>query len=76
MDGWAIGGPCTLFVTGQMMVSSGSSTMTSTTTGGLMMNNLFFGSPGSDHPNGCNMGLSDGSVTFVSSASMPTSLRC
>jgi prepilin-type processing-associated H-X9-DG protein len=68
VDGWAIGGPCTLFTTGQMMVGNGSTSMTSTTTGGLMLNNLFFGSPGSDHPNGCNMGLADGSVTFVSSA--------
>ncbi len=38
---------------------------------GLTMNNGFFGSPGSDHANGANFGLADGSVTFVSSAIDP-----
>ena len=35
------------------------------------MNNGFFGSPGSDHANGANFGLADGSVTFASSAIDP-----
>ena len=36
-----------------------------------MMCNQFYGSPGSDHANGANMGIADGSVTFISSAMDP-----
>jgi len=67
MDGWAIGGPCTLFTCGTMVVGN-TSGFTSTSTGGLVLCNQFYGSPGSDHANGANMGMADGSVTFISSA--------
>jgi prepilin-type processing-associated H-X9-DG protein len=66
-DGWAIGGPCTLFTNGAMYTGS-SGGIVATTQGGLLMNNYFFGSPGSDHANGANMGLADGSVTFMNQA--------
>ena len=68
MDGWAVGGPCTLFTTGSMVIGVSASSIASTTTGGLVMCNLWYGSPGSDHANGANMGLADGSVSFMSSA--------
>jgi len=52
-DGWAVGGAATLFVTAPM-------------TSGKIMNNYFFMSPGSEHSNGANFGLADGSVRFLS----------
>ena len=68
VDGWAVGGPCTLFSTGTMTVGVSASSISTTSTGGLLMSNLYYGSPGSEHANGANMGLADGSVRFISSA--------
>jgi prepilin-type processing-associated H-X9-DG protein len=68
LDGWAVGGPCTLFTTGVMTIGTSSTQISTTLAGGLVLCNNFYGSPGSDHSNGANMGLADGSVTFVSSA--------
>lgn len=57
-DGWGIGGSSTLFTTG--CPNPSGSTMSP------LMNNGYFMSPGSDHPNGANFGIGDGSVRFVS----------
>ena len=56
-DGWAIGGECTLFSTGFYQ--------------GSMMNNGYYLSPGSDHANGGNFGLADGSVTYINTTVDP-----
>jgi prepilin-type processing-associated H-X9-DG protein len=56
-DGWALGGVATLFTTAK------SETNGLYQTGGL--NNNFFESPGSDHPQGANFGMADGSVCFL-----------
>jgi prepilin-type processing-associated H-X9-DG protein len=56
-DGWALGGVATLFTTA--MKETGGFYQT----GGI--NNNFFESPGSDHPNGAQFGLADGSVQFI-----------
>lgn len=53
-DGWAIGGSSTLFTTGHPYPA-----------GGQLMNNGYYSSPGSDHPNGSNYGIGDGSVRFM-----------
>ncbi len=62
-DGWAVG-TATLFTTGAMFDSS--SPAANVASGGKVMNNYFYGSPGSDHANGANFGLGDGSVRFLS----------
>jgi prepilin-type processing-associated H-X9-DG protein len=59
-DGWAVGGSSTLFSTGCM--AYGNNFVAS---GGQMMNNNYFGSPGSQHPGGANVGMGDGSVRFM-----------
>jgi prepilin-type N-terminal cleavage/methylation domain-containing protein len=56
-DGWAVGGVATLFTTTTDPSTNGSP-------GG--MNNLFFESPGSDHPGGALFGMADGSTQFIS----------
>jgi len=56
-DGWAVGGDATCFSTGADGVSVGK-----------LMNNGDFRSPGSEHANGANFGLADGSVKFLSSS--------
>jgi prepilin-type processing-associated H-X9-DG protein len=54
-DGWAIGGIPTLFTTGWSPA-------------GALMNNGLAPSPGSEHSNGANFGLGDGSVRFLNSS--------
>ncbi len=56
-DGWAIGGTGVSFTTG--MPCPWSSPY------GPQMNNGYICSPGSDHANGANFGLADGSVQFL-----------
>jgi prepilin-type processing-associated H-X9-DG protein len=71
-DGWAIGGPATLFTTGAMFHRNGTIvTYALPANGGSLMNNGFFGSPGSDHPNGANFGLADGSVRYLNTTMDP-----
>jgi prepilin-type N-terminal cleavage/methylation domain-containing protein/prepilin-type processing-associated H-X9-DG protein len=61
-DGWAVGGDATGFTTGVLAAITGSSPPAYTS----LMNNGLFLSPGSDHANGANFGLGDGSVKFIS----------
>jgi type II secretory pathway pseudopilin PulG len=71
-DGWAIGGPATLFTTGAMMVRNGATlTSVASPTEGSLMNNGFWGSPGSVHMGGVNFGLGDGSVRYINSTCDP-----
>ncbi len=53
LDGWAVGGPVTLFTTG-------------VPNNGKLLCNGFWMSPASDHANGANFGMADGAVRFVS----------
>ena len=71
VDGWAVGGPCTLFTTGAMFINTSPVRVGATTARGLLMNNNFYGSPGSDHADGAHMGMGDGSVRFMNSSMDP-----
>ena len=57
VDAWAAGGVATLFTTNDHEKSGKYQT------GG--MNNLFFESPGSDHPGGAHFGTADGAAHFI-----------
>jgi prepilin-type processing-associated H-X9-DG protein len=71
-DGWAVGGPATLFTTGAMFCRNGTSVASAmSSNGGRLMNNGFFGSPGSEHPKGANFGMADGSVQFIAESIDP-----
>ena len=66
-DGWAVGGPATLFTTGAMARSEGKTcTIVAPPPPGSMMNNGFWGSPGSEHSGVVNYGMADGSVRSLS----------
>ncbi len=56
-DGWAYGGPATTFTTGQYYSSATQ-----------LSNNGLWCSPGSDHSNGANYGVGDGSVRFIATS--------
>jgi prepilin-type N-terminal cleavage/methylation domain-containing protein len=71
-DGWAIGGPATLFSTGCMYTGGSTSTApTGAASGGKLINNYFFISPGSDHSGGANFGIGDASVRWISDTADP-----
>jgi prepilin-type processing-associated H-X9-DG protein len=78
-DGWSVGGPATLFTTGAMVSRSDAKLtfvdspgqQSSSSTVGKLSNNGFFGSPGSEHNNGANYGLGDGSVRYLISTMDP-----
>jgi prepilin-type processing-associated H-X9-DG protein len=72
-DGWAIGGPATLFTTGAMAnPNDPKCKMVAPPTPGLLMSNGFWGSPGSDHSGVVNYGMADGSVKCMTTAMDPT----
>jgi len=58
LDGWAVGGAATMFTTAKTEISGFRQT------GGL--NNGFFESAGSDHSDGANFSMADGSAQFIS----------
>ena len=71
-DGWAIGGPATLFTTGAMMAFDGRTvSCAASPSKGRLSNNHFWGSPGSDHPGGANYGMADNCVRFLSESMDP-----
>ena len=71
-DGWAIGGPASLFTTGALFRRDGKTlTCVDSPAKGKLMNNGFFGSPGSDHVGGANYGLGDASVQFITESIDP-----
>jgi len=71
-DGWAIGGPATLFTTGAMVHFDGKKLANvASPKDGALSNNHFWGSPGSEHVGGANYGMADGSVQFLSTSMSP-----
>jgi prepilin-type N-terminal cleavage/methylation domain-containing protein len=72
-DGWAIGGDASGFGTGCNVGQSGTSWafVANKAPGGRLQNNFCFLSPGSDHPNGANYGIADGTVKFIGDTADP-----
>jgi len=65
-DGWAIGGPATLFTTGALVAFDEKGTRNVVPPdSGASLNNKFWGSPGSDHSGVVNFGMADGSVHSI-----------
>jgi prepilin-type processing-associated H-X9-DG protein len=72
-DGWAIGGPATLFTTGAMVNFDGKTCkFVASPTEGKLSNNKFWGSPGSEHSGCSNYGMADGSVRSLSVSMDPS----
>ncbi|MEN6450911.1 MAG: DUF1559 domain-containing protein [Thermoguttaceae bacterium] len=72
LDGWAIGGLPTLFTTGLMVTPKSDGTgAVEVASGGKLMNNMAHASPGSEHANGANFGLADGSVQWMTDSMDP-----
>lgn len=72
-DGWAVGGPATLFTTGALIHFDGQGTRSVTSPAdGTPLNNMFWGSPGSGHPGGANFGLADASTRFIATLIDPS----
>jgi len=65
-DGWAIGGPATLFTTGALVAFDENGTRNVVPPdSGAPLNNKFWGSPGSEHVNVANFGMADGAVRAI-----------
>ena len=67
-DGWVVGDVSTLFSTGIMEQADGANAVDS---GGIMLNNGNVAAPGSEHPDGANFGMADGSLRFIATRSDP-----
>jgi prepilin-type processing-associated H-X9-DG protein len=72
-DGWAIGGPASLFTTGALVASDENSTRNvAQPDSGALLNNKFWGSPGADHSGTVNFGMADGSVRSIAVTTDPS----